>query len=62
MNDVIDYKKACSTSNEPTGAIMIDNYLGKPTYTAVTVSTSNTYKSLAKAEKFMSEFGYIKCN
>lgn len=47
MNDVIDYKKACSTSNEPTGAIMIDNYLGKPTYTA---------------EKFMSEFGYIKCN
>lgn len=62
MNDIIDYKKACSNSNEPTGAIMIDNYLGKPTYTGVTVSNSKTYKSLAKAEKFMAEFGYIKCN
>lgn len=62
MNDIIDYRKAASTSNEPTGAIMIDNYLGKPTYTAVTVSTSKTFKSLKGAENFMSEFGYIKCN
>lgn len=62
MNDIIDYKKAVSTSNEPTGAIMIDNYLGKPTYTAVTVSTSKTFKSLKRAENFMPEFGYIKCN
>lgn len=62
MNDIIDYKKAVSTSNAPTGAIMINNYLGKPTYTAVTVSTSKTFKSLKGAENFMSEFGYIKCN
>lgn len=52
MNDIIDYKKAVSTSNEPTGAIMINNYLGKPTYTAVTVSTSKTFKSLKGSRKF----------
>ena len=62
MNDITDYKKAVGTSNEPTGAIMINNCPGKPTCTAVTVSTGKTFKSLKGAENFMSGFGYIKCN
>lgn len=60
--EIIDYKKRCSSSNEPTGSIAINVYNGKTTYIAVTLSTSKTYKSLKKAEAMMEFFDYVKIN
>lgn len=56
--EIIDYVKRGSKEN--TGAIIINVYGGKTEYTAVTVTTSKTYKTLKGAEKMMEFFEYDK--
>ena len=56
--EVIDYKKR--NSKEDKGAIIINVYGGRTEYIAITVTTSNTYKTLKGAEKMMAFFEYDK--